>query len=97
MYEIIAAFIDRRSGRLLQPGDPLPAGMDEAALTRLCRAGCLKPVPAQAAAPEGGLLDADFPAGGSAGAATLAGGDTGGDGERAKPDGGRRKRRKRQS
>jgi hypothetical protein len=45
-YQVIAAFIDRRSGKRIEAGDALPEGLDRATIQRLVRARCLEPVDA---------------------------------------------------
>ena len=43
-YEVIAAFIDKRSGQTVEPGSPVPAGLDRQTVERLVRARCLAPI-----------------------------------------------------
>lgn len=38
---VISAFRDRNTGKLVQPGSPLPKGLDDDTIRRLTRAGCL--------------------------------------------------------
>ena len=43
-YEIISAFIDRRTGEKIDPGQPVPEGLDKDTIARLVQAQCLRPV-----------------------------------------------------
>lgn len=43
-YQIISAFIDRRNGQQINPGDDLPEGLDRETIERLIGAQCLRPI-----------------------------------------------------
>jgi hypothetical protein len=43
-HKVIAAFRDLRTGECINPGDPLPEGLDEDIIERLVTAKCLKPI-----------------------------------------------------
>jgi len=60
-YQVISAFIDKRDGRQIDAGEPVPEGLDRDTVDRLVAAQCLRP------------LDVKTPASGQA-AKTPAGG-----------------------
>jgi hypothetical protein len=43
-YDVISAFVDRRDGRTIQAGSPVPAGLDWQTIKRLVKARCLEPI-----------------------------------------------------
>jgi hypothetical protein len=43
-FEIISAFIDKRTGRQVEPGEAVPEGLEEDTLERLVQAKCLRPM-----------------------------------------------------
>jgi hypothetical protein len=43
-YDVIAAFIDRRTGNTVEAGSPVPAGLDRHTIKRLVKARCLAPI-----------------------------------------------------
>jgi hypothetical protein len=43
-YQVIAAFIDKRNGEQIEPGSPVPDGLDRETIRRLIAANCLRPV-----------------------------------------------------
>jgi hypothetical protein len=42
-YQVIAAFIDKRNGQQIEPGSPVPDGLDRETIQRLLAANCLRP------------------------------------------------------
>lgn len=94
-YEVISAFRDRRTGEQIDPGQPLPEGLDRDTIARLIQAQCLRPVEDEPA-PSGGQAAGEgdggaslFPETGDAGSA----GDTTTPAIPSQPNGGRRGRR----
>jgi len=43
-YDVISAFVDRRDGRTIEAGSPVPAGLDRQTIRRLVKARCLEPI-----------------------------------------------------
>jgi hypothetical protein len=43
-FDVISAFIDKRTGRQVNPGEPMPEGLDRDTLERLVAAQCLRPL-----------------------------------------------------
>jgi hypothetical protein len=42
-YQVISAFIDKRTGRQVEAGEALPEGLDKETVDRLVQAKCLRP------------------------------------------------------
>jgi hypothetical protein len=86
-YQVIAAFIDKRNGQQIEPGSPVPNGLDRETIQRLVAANCLRPA-------EGEETPASEP--GGDGADEQSQGQPGGEGDApgaGQPAGGRRGRR----
>jgi hypothetical protein len=49
--EVISAFIDKRDGRQVNPGEPVPEGLDRDTVKRLVAAQCLRPLEAETPTP----------------------------------------------
>jgi hypothetical protein len=45
IFEVISAFIDKQTGRQVEPGESVPVGLEEETLERLVQAKCLRPLP----------------------------------------------------
>jgi hypothetical protein len=43
-YDVISAFLDRRTGQTIEAGSPVPAGLDRQTVKRLVQARCLEPI-----------------------------------------------------
>jgi hypothetical protein len=108
-YQVIAAFIDKRNGEQIEPGSPVPDGLDRETIRRLIAANCLRPVEGEetpASEPGGDGADGQSQGqpggegdgrglfpGEDAGAASGASGGADAAGATGQPAGGRRGRR----
>jgi hypothetical protein len=79
-YQVISAFIDKRTGRQIDAGEDVPGGLDRETIARLVAANCLRSTEPETTAPV-----PNQPAGSAAtGASDLFAGDAG-DGQAGDP------------
>ena len=79
-YQVISAFIDKRTGRQIDPGEDVPGGLDRETIARLVAANCLRSIEPEATASAPSQLSGSA----ASGASDLFAGDAG-DGQAGDP------------